>query len=169
MSSYTPLNTGPGADTPQQRSFVGEFQFDLPTPTLSALIYSLYILALLLLAELVWVVVNTSTSALLGSLIGRSSGGFGFSAISIALSLGFCLIPVLVARGIGHGSHDMWLLLLVLVLLALVQSIPSFMHLNLIWALPWGLSKVEALFMPAMPVVVLALSFTPAVRHHCAK
>jgi uncharacterized membrane protein len=47
---------------------------------------------------------------------------------TIALSLGICLIPVLVARGIGHGSHDMWLLLL-----------------------------------------VLALLFTPAVRHHCAK
>ena len=170
MSFSTESSTPPHAGPPQQPSFVGDFQFDRPTHTLSALVYSLYILALLFLAKWVELVVMTSTSSLLGAFIGRSSGeGFGFTAGMVVVGLGITLIPVLVARGIGHGSHDMWLLLLVLALLALVLSIPSLMHLNLIWAYAEGFAKAEALFTLAMPVVVLVLSFTPAVRHHCAK
>jgi hypothetical protein len=63
----------------------------------------------------------------------------------------------------------MWLLLLVLAILAFVQSIPSLMHFDLLWTYAEGFSKVEALFTLAMPVVVLALAFTPAVREHCER
>jgi hypothetical protein len=42
-------------------------------------------------------------------------------------------------------------------------------HLDWLLTYPLGFSEVQGLFRLTMPVVVLALLFTPAVRHHCAK
>jgi hypothetical protein len=102
----------------------------------------MYLLALVILAKAVETMVMANPLAIL---VGFGKECLAPVAGTAVYGLGMALIPFSLGRGIAHGSHDMWLLLRVAASLAIVQSIPSRMNLNLIWAYTEGFSKVEAI------------------------
>jgi hypothetical protein len=87
------------------------------------------------------------------------------AAVLVVSGLVLALISFALGRGITHGSHDIWQLTVVLVVLALLAF--------LAWVLPfWSVSIWAAvaatIVVSAIPVAVLALLLTPVVRQHCA-
>jgi hypothetical protein len=87
------------------------------------------------------------------------------AAVLVVSGLVLALISFALGRGITHGSHDIWQLTVVLVVLVLLAF--------LAWVLPfWSVSIWAAvaatIVVSAIPVAVLALLLTPVVRQHCA-